>query len=199
MSLGKIAGCAARLLVLFGDASNAVRPSTRLGRLSNNQHFGGAPLGRFCDSGRPIESISVAGVRQFRSSWSPVLNDTYSRQFRSSWSPALNVTCVRYFRGCSAALNEKHPSTTALENEEVKDSDTIQREQREAEFEPDISESRRTAEIRERVVKEHKEKVAKTRFNFELFEYALYLMCIFIVIDMFELDFWDREDREKRA
>ena len=65
--------------------------------------------------------------------------------------------------------------------------------------ETNVTEGRRVAEMREKVVKEHKEKANKLKFHFDLFQLCAFTMCAFIVVDLLGLDFWDREPREKRA
>ena len=101
------------------------------------------------------------------------------------------------------------PSASASASASASPSDSVEelsfggdydeKEQNAREYDGDITESRRAAEIREKVVKEHKQKVQEQRFNFGFFEFALYTMCVFVVIDMLGLDFWDFDDREKRA
>ena len=68
-----------------------------------------------------------------------------------------------------------------------------------ADGEIDIEESRRVAEIREKAVKEYKAKAAKLKFDFRLDTWIVAVTVGFIFVEYFGLDFWDFEDREKRA
>ena len=58
----------------------------------------------------------------------------------------------------------------------------------------DIPEAQRVAEIRERVVKEHKAKVEKSRFNFNMETWIMAVTVGFIAVEYFGLNFWDRAD-----
>merc|ERR1712133_19825 len=94
-----------------------------------------------------------------------------------------------------ASTLQRHSST---KTENIFSKSQVQRDAEEAikfaDGERDIPEARRVAEIREQIVKEHKAKVAKSRFNFDVVPYVVGVTVGFIVVDLLGLNFWEGLD-----